>query len=106
GWGRKGIVVYDFANVKVVKHYIADGPIRTSALRTLGGYANVFALESFVDELAALAGADPVEFRLRHLKDVRARAVVEAAARRAGWQPSARGDGMRGRGLAFAKSHA
>src|SRR5258708_11194542 len=58
-------------------------PLRTSALRTLGAYSNVFALESFVDELALAAGADPVEFRLRHLKDLRARAVIEAAAPRA-----------------------
>jgi putative intracellular protease/amidase len=54
--------------------------LRTSALRTLGAYANVFALESFMDELAAAAGADPVEFGLRHMKDPRARAVIEAAA--------------------------
>jgi nicotinate dehydrogenase subunit B len=72
-------------------------------LRTLGGYANVFALESFVDEVAAAAGTDPVEFRLRYLKDPRARAVVEAAAKRAGWRPGARGDGKRGRGFAFSR---
>jgi len=47
----------------------------------------VFAAESFVDELAAAAGADPVEYRLRHIKDPRARAVIEAAAQRAGWRP-------------------
>jgi len=103
GSDRNAIPLYDFPNVKVVKHYVADAPIRTSALRTLGGYANVFALESFVDELALLAGADPVEFRLRQLKDARARAVIEAAARRAGWQPNTHGDGARGRGFAFAK---
>ncbi|PYN35913.1 MAG: aldehyde dehydrogenase [Candidatus Rokuibacteriota bacterium] len=103
GSDRNAIPLYDFPNVKVVKHYIADAPIRTSALRTLGGYANVFALESFVDELAAAAGADPVEFRLRHLNDARARAVIEAAAQRAGWRPSAKGDGERGRGFAFAR---
>src|SRR5258705_422559 len=78
-------------------------PLRTSALRTLGGYSNVFALESFVDELALAAGADPVEFRLRHLKDPRAKAVIEAAAQRAAWQPGAKGDGARGRGFAFSK---
>src|SRR5439155_476039 len=83
---------------KVVKHYIAEAPLRTSALRTLGGYANVFALESFVDELALVAGADPVELRLNHLKDARGRAVIEAAAQRAGWQPSLLGDGTRRRG--------
>ena len=55
-------------------------PLRTSALRTLGAYANVFAIESFMDELAAAAGADPVAFRLAHLKDPRARAVIEKAA--------------------------
>jgi CO/xanthine dehydrogenase Mo-binding subunit len=78
---------YDIPNVKVSKHFIIESPLRTSALRTLGGYGNVFALESFMDELAAAAGADPVEFRLRHAKDPRARAVIEATASRAGWKP-------------------
>jgi CO/xanthine dehydrogenase Mo-binding subunit len=103
GAARNAIPLYDLPNVTVVKHYLPDAPIRTSALRTLGGYANVFALESFIDEMAAAAGADPVEFRLRHLKDPRARAVIEAAAQRAGWTPNARGDGRRGRGVAFSK---
>jgi CO/xanthine dehydrogenase Mo-binding subunit len=103
GSDRNAIPRYDFANVKVVKHFIADAPLRTSALRTLGGYANVFALESFVDELAAAAGADPVEFRLRHTTDPRARAVIEAAARRAGWKAGQAGDGTRGRGFGFAQ---
>ena len=84
-------------------HFIQDMPIRVSALRTLGAYANVFALESFMDELATAAGADPVAFRLAHMKDPRARAVIEAAARKAGWQDGARGDGRRGRGIGFAK---
>jgi CO/xanthine dehydrogenase Mo-binding subunit len=103
GSDRNAIPLYRFPSVKVLKHYIAEAPLRTSALRTLGGYANVFALESFMDELAAAAGADPVEYRLRHLQDPRGRAAIEAAARRAGWQPNARGDGTRGRGFAFAR---
>jgi CO/xanthine dehydrogenase Mo-binding subunit len=74
-----------------------------SALRTLGAYANVFALESFVDELAEAAGADPIAFRLQHLKDERARAVIEAVASHAGWTPGKKGDGRRGRGIGFAK---
>jgi nicotinate dehydrogenase subunit B len=103
GSDRNAIPLYDFPNVKLVKHYLADAPLRTSALRTLGGYANMFALESFVDELASAAGIDPVEFRLRHMKDPRARAVMESAARRAAWQPDAKSNGLRGRGFAFAK---
>ncbi len=77
--------------------------IRVSALRTLGGYANVFALESFMDELAAAAGVDPVAFRLAHLSDPRARAVIEAVAKKAAWTPGEKGDGARGRGIGFAK---
>ena len=78
-------------------------PVRVSALRTLGAYANVFAIESFMDELAAAAGADPVEFRLRHLSDPRARAVIEEVASKAGWRARQAGDGRRGRGIGFAK---
>src|SRR6185503_7039641 len=100
GADRNAIPPYETPNLKVSKHFILDAPLRTSALRTLGGYGNVFAAESFVDELAAAAGADPVEFRLRHLKDPRARAVIEAAAQRAGWRPGSKGDGRTGRGFA------
>jgi CO/xanthine dehydrogenase Mo-binding subunit len=103
GADRNAIPPYETPNLKVSKHFILDAPLRTSALRTLGGYGNVFAAESFVDELAAAAGADPVEFRLRHLKDPRARAVIEAAAQRAGWQPGAKGDGKTGRGFAYSR---
>ncbi len=103
GGERNSIPRYDFPNQKVVKHFLPEMTLRTSALRTLGGYANVFALESFIDELASAAPADPVEFRLRHLKDPRAKAVIETAAQRAGWQANAKGDGERGRGFAFAK---
>jgi CO/xanthine dehydrogenase Mo-binding subunit len=56
-----------------------------------------------MDELAAAAGADPVEFRLRHLKDARARAVIEKAAQMADWKKGESGDGVRGRGLGFCR---
>jgi CO/xanthine dehydrogenase Mo-binding subunit len=103
GSDRNSIPLYDFPNQKITKHYLPEMPIRTSALRTLGGYANVYALESFMDELAAAAGMDPIAFRLRHLKDPRARAVIEMAADRANWKAGDKGDGERGRGFAFAK---
>jgi CO/xanthine dehydrogenase Mo-binding subunit/aerobic-type carbon monoxide dehydrogenase small subunit (CoxS/CutS family) len=83
---------------RIVKHFVPDSPLRVSALRGLGSYANVFALESFVDELARAAGVDPLEFRLRHLQDDRARAVLQAAAGKAGL----RLEGL-GRGIAYAQ---
>jgi CO/xanthine dehydrogenase Mo-binding subunit len=103
GADRNSIPLYDFPRQKIVKHYVPEMPLRTSALRTLGAYTNVFALESFIDELSIAAGTDPVEFRLRYLKDPRGRAVIEAAAQRAGWRPNTKGDGSQGRGIAFAK---
>jgi CO/xanthine dehydrogenase Mo-binding subunit len=59
--------------------------IRNGSLRTLGALGNIFAIESFMDELANLAKIDPVSFRLMHLKDERAKAVINAAVTRAGW---------------------
>jgi nicotinate dehydrogenase subunit B len=105
GGDRNAIPLYAFPRQRVVNHLLPQMPVRVSALRTLGAYANVFALESFMDELAAAAGADPVEFRLRHLKDPRARAVVEAVASKAGWRGRAgeAGNGKRGRGIGFAQ---
>lgn len=107
GSDRNAIPPYEFPSQRIMKHYLVDAPLRTSALRTLGGYANVFALESFMDELAAAAGADPVAFRIRHLKDPRAIAVIEATAKLANWQPNAAGtrsgDVLRGRGIAYSK---
>ena len=100
---RNAVPLYEFPNQRVILHYLPEMPLRTSALRTLGAYANVFALESFIDELAMTANVDPVEFRLQHMQDPRARAVIEAAARKADWQPGRKGDGTRGRGIGFAK---
>jgi CO/xanthine dehydrogenase Mo-binding subunit len=103
GSHRNAIPLYDFPNQRVTNRLVKRMPVRVSALRALGGTANVFAIESFMDELAAAAGADPVEFRLRHLKDPRARAVIETAARKAGWKQGEKGDGTRGRGVGFAR---
>ena len=86
----------------MIHHFVQDMPLRVSALRALGAYANVFALESFMDELAAAAGADPVAFRLAHLKDARARAVIEGGGE-GGLGAGEKGDGRRGRGIGFAR---
>ena len=104
GIHRNSDPLYRFARRRVVKHFLPGAPLRTSSLRALGAYANVFALESFMDEVALAAGVDPVEFRLRHLDDPRARDVIRAAADRLGWRPAARpARSGRGRGLAFAR---
>jgi nicotinate dehydrogenase subunit B len=103
GGDRNAIPLYDFPSQRVIHHFVQDMPIRVSALRTLGGYANVFALESFMDELAAAVGADPVAFRLAHIKEPRARAVIEAVARKAGWRDGEKGEGRHGRGIGFAR---
>ncbi len=103
GSDRNSVPLYAFPQRRTVNHLLPAMPLRVSALRTIGAYANVFAIESFMDELAAAAGADPVEFRLRQLGDPRAKAVIEAVAKRANWKASAKGDGRHGRGVAFAK---
>ncbi len=103
GEDRNAVPLYDFPNQKITKHLIKNMPLRTSALRTLGAWANVFALESFMDEAAASAGTDPVAFRLRHLRDPRGRAVIEKAAEKAEWKSGWKSDGTHGRGFGFAK---
>ena len=104
---RNAVPLYDFPRQNILLHYLTDMPVRTSALRTLGAYANVFALESFMDEVAAAADVDPVAFRLRHMKNPRARAVIELAAQKAGWKAGEKGTAganeTKGRGIAFAQ---
>ena len=73
---RNADPLYTIPNKKVLWHFLPDMPVRVSALRSLGAYANVFALESFMDDMAQEAGADPVAFRLKHLDDQRAKAVI------------------------------
>jgi nicotinate dehydrogenase subunit B len=87
GGDRNARTTYKLAAERVVARFLQTSPLRTSALRGLGSPANSFANESFMDELARRAGADPVQFRLRHLDDPRATAVVEAVARLARWTP-------------------
>ena len=99
---------YTMANVNAVVHWIPDAPLRTSAIRAPGKIANTFAVESFVDEIAALARVDPVEFRLRRLTNPRGVEVLRRTAARMGWQPrpsprpvDARAAVLTGRGIAY-----
>jgi nicotinate dehydrogenase subunit B len=98
---RNAVPLYDIPRKHVLWHFIKDMPLRVSALRGLGAYLNVFALESFMDELAQAAGVDPVEFRMRHLSDARAREVVTLAAKQFGWTKGL--PPGRGKGFAFAR---
>jgi nicotinate dehydrogenase subunit B len=102
GATRNAVPPYDIPGLEVTRHRLRTMPIRTSSLRSLGAFLNVFAIESFMDELAAAAGADPAAFRLAHLSDPRARRVIEEVAGLAGWagRPRAGGTGF---GLAFAR---
>jgi nicotinate dehydrogenase subunit B len=105
---RTAIPPYDYDHLRVVAH---DMPpiVRASWLRGVSALPNTFAHESYIDELATEAGVDPIEYRLRYLKDPRAVDLVHAVAERAGWtprpvwqEPEAEGDIVRGRGFAYA----
>src|SRR6202035_1062703 len=101
GADRNSIPLYDFPSWTIESHRLTTMPIRTSALRTLGAQGNVFAIESFLDEVATERGEDAVDFRLRHLSDQRAQDVIRAVAKRANWKPAKR-DGT-GYGFGFAR---
>ncbi|HKH02469.1 MAG TPA: molybdopterin cofactor-binding domain-containing protein [Bradyrhizobium sp.] len=105
---RTAIPPYDYENMRVVAH---DMPpiVRASWLRGVSALPNTFAHESYIDELATEAGVDPIEYRLRYLRDARAIDLVNAVAERAGWaprphrqEPLQEGDIVRGRGFAYA----
>jgi CO/xanthine dehydrogenase Mo-binding subunit len=103
GASRNSVAIYDFPSQQVRVEIDTGSRVRTSSLRSLGAHLNVFAIECAMDELAAIAGADPVAFRLAQLADPRARHVLEQAAAMSGW-----GEGIalaegRGRGVALAR---
>jgi CO/xanthine dehydrogenase Mo-binding subunit len=99
---------YTVGGLNAVVHWLAEAPLRTSAFRAPGKVANTFAVESFTDEIAALARVDPVEFRLRRLSDARGLEVLRRCAAKMGWQsrpspgPVNRTAAvLRGRGIAY-----
>lgn len=99
GAARNSVPYYSIPNLKVTGHSFR-GPLRVSALRGLGGYANAFAIECFMDELAEKAGSDPLEFRLKHLEDPRAREVIEKIRVMTRDQPTGENEGI---GYAFSR---
>jgi nicotinate dehydrogenase subunit B len=103
GGDRNAIPLYVLPSARVTHHFIREMPIRVSALRSLGAHMNVFAVESFMDELALAAGSDPVAFRLAHLDDSRARDVITATADEFHWSERAAPAGGYGYGFAFAR---
>ncbi len=104
GAERNAVPAYAVPNLRVINHRLTVMPLRTSAMRALGAYANVFAIESFVDELARQNGDDPLAFRQRHLDDPRALAVLDAVVQRSTWwgQRDQEPEGI-GHGLAWAR---
>ena len=108
GAERNAPTNYTFPRQRVTVHYLTNTPLRASSMRSLGGAENTFANESFMDELAVASGVDSLEFRLRYLDDPRARDVLQAAAKKAGWEahpsPLVRQEApLDGRGVAFAR---
>jgi nicotinate dehydrogenase subunit B len=100
---RNAVPTYELPRKEIRNHLLLDAPVRNGSFRTLGAHGNVFAIESFMDELADVAGRDPLSFRLSHLNDPRARAVLQAAADKAGWKAGAKGDGRHGQGIAYSR---
>jgi CO/xanthine dehydrogenase Mo-binding subunit len=98
GGHRNANPLYALPNASGVYHFVEQRPVRVSALRSLGAHMNVFAIESFLDELALAAKADPVAFRLAHMQDERARECIQKAADAFGWK-----DRKKGSGFAFAR---
>jgi nicotinate dehydrogenase subunit B len=99
---RNAKTLYKLPSSRVVHHFVKAMPLRVSALRTLGAYFNDYTNETFMDELAVVAGADPVAFRLKHIDDPRAQAVIKTAAEKFGWSGDKLAVG-RGRGFAYAR---
>ena len=102
GAERNAVPGYDFPSWRITNHRVLAMPLRVSALRSLGAFANVFAIESFIDDLAHAASTDPLDWRLAWLAEPRARAVLERAAAMAGWRARVRVE-YHGFGLAFAR---
>lgn len=104
GADRNSRPIYEIDNIEISLNDIKEMPVRVSALRSLGGHVNVFAIESMMDELALLASIDPIEFRLNHLKNSRAKDVLKTIKKLSSWSNKSKikNEGE-GRGIGFAQ---
>ena len=103
GADRNALPLYAFLNARVHKNLVTDVPIRVSALRGLGAYANIFAIESFMDELAVRADRDPFEYRIKHLQDDRAIDLLNRLQEISNWSDRPQAGSGEGWGLGFAR---
>jgi CO/xanthine dehydrogenase Mo-binding subunit len=102
GAPRNGVPLYAIPHLEIDTTRLLEMPIRTSALRGLGATLNVWSIEAMMDELAAAARVDPLDYRLQHLDDARAVAVLQRVAVMCGWRERQKRDGW-GLGLGFAR---
>ncbi|HEY4111218.1 xanthine dehydrogenase family protein molybdopterin-binding subunit [Puia sp.] len=102
GASRNAEPYYDIPNRQILANFF-DGPLRTSSLRSLGAYANLFAIESFMDELAAAAKMDPFEFRLQHLSDDRSKTILRELKKQLPDSPAKSATHASGIGIAFSR---
>jgi CO/xanthine dehydrogenase Mo-binding subunit len=102
GADRNAVPAYAVANLNVINHRLMVMPLRTSAMRGLGAFANVFAIESFIDEIASATNQDPLAFRLRHMQDERAKDVLQTVVQRSKWWSTPTEEGV-GHGMAWAR---
>lgn len=93
GGTRNSEPYYDIPGARIQDHYV-KGPLRVSALRSLGAYANIFAIESFIEELSEKAGKDPLDFRIEHSSDERSVAVLQKLKELTQNEPSTEGEGI------------
>ncbi len=105
GSDRNAVPPYAVPEVQVLNHRVLAMPLRVSALRSLGAHVNVLAAESTADDIARSYGRDPLDWRLAHLPDERAQAVLLEAARIAGWRAARPPDAPEGfgRGIGYAR---
>ena len=105
GADRNIVPLYNFPSYALICHRTLDISLRTSALRALGAFGNVFAIESLIDDIALAYGRDPLQYRLDNLSDPRAMAVLSKAADLAGWNsgPGRINNDDTGMGIGFAR---